>query len=1111
MAEERQPPILCVRLLGNFCLTYEGKPVTGVTSDRLRALLAALLLHQDTPQPRQQLAFQFWADATEAQARTNLRKALHQLRYTLPHADRFLSVDAKTLQWRSESSFCLDVAEFEAALVEAEKARQAGDWQTAQTAWEAANHWYRGELLQGLDEDWILPERERLHQQWMKGLEALIDLLESQQQYRAAILHAQQLLNHDPLQEATYCTLMRLHDLNGDRASALKLYHQCMTALREELGIDPGATIRHLYEQILNQDGSSPEVAAESLTRDSTEIISLDSSLINQFPKLISNHSSILPETQAVYRSPNYIETHTKNHTETHTKNNTENVSASQQPSLGKLSFPIAPPQLIGRQQEWQTIQAWLQNAEQGQSPMLLVVGEPGIGKTRLMEELQAAIQAQAGVVLWGRAFEAEMVRAYGIWVDALRSIDLARTDSDQPISLPIDLASLLPELQGTEPPSLADRSRLFDAVVQYLSQWASHRFLLVILDDIQWLDEASTALLHYAVRLLHRSSVRFACTARQAEWQENLPIAKLIQAMRRERKLKTLEVMPLTSPQVAELVQWSAIDPQTHLNIDRIFADSGGNPLFALEIARALSQDHSPQDSQSPQDPITPNLDSLIADRLSRLDQSARDLMIWAAAMGRSFDPATVAQIAHCPLPQLLNAIDHLERQSIIRPTAAQTGLNYDFSHDIVRQVAYQQLSPPRRRLIHLQIAHALQTLDREANPGDIAHHAALGGDDSLAVRAFLEAAQRCLRLFAYTEAASLTQRGLQHCQALPEDDRISFALQLLQVYILAGVRREQIPTLQTDLLHWLTAAQNRQLTDAITLGLQNLILLNYEHGNFSSVRHHSLQVAELSRTADPLTTARNLAYSGSCLAEIEQEMERAEALLLEAQSLAARVGEEILDGLIGLGYIRLHQGESVEAKALFQRGWQLAQAEQDHWRECSALIYLAMAELETHQPQVALSYCRELARVAAQMGEGSEAPFASALEALAQYQIWQEAPALTAALDTLRQIDANRMLAYILTHAAEVDLHHQATERAIVRAEEALVAAHKVNYASEVALAWTVWIRAQFAAGQSRIAVESWQQLQQQCDRSIVSHRAKTAMDQLAVQVSSWLATLP
>ncbi len=754
--------------------------------------------------------------------------------------------------------------------------------------------------------------------------------------------------------------------------------------------------------------------------------------------------------------------------------------------------FTSHSPPLVGRDPEWSLLHHWLTTTSASHNAeILLLLGEPGIGKTRLLEELAATVRANNGQVLWGWGFEAEMLRPYGPWIDALRSLP-----PQSLADLPPELRSLFPEA-SPKPEEPADLRRLFDAVVRLLSQLtANNKLVLVILDNIQWLDEASTALLHYAARLLGHTRVRFACAARTRELAAKQSVSKLVQALRREHRLQSLELSLLDQTQIVELVR--GIDPA--IDGKQIFTESGGNPLFALEIARAMAQ-HGTAHSDS--------LEALIQDRLQQLSQATRELLPWAAVLGRSFNPTKVAEIADCPLHKLLAVIEELEQEGIIRPGATIQGeTQYDFVHDIVRQVAYHQLSTPRRRLIHLQIAQALKTsfATTDSFAGDIAYHASLAGDHGLAASACIIAAERCLQLFAYAEVSQLTQRGLQHCQHLDHQTRVRCHIELLKLHVLAGVSKERVAQLEAELHQLIDEARTLDLKDEEATGFEVLIALNYDHGNLTSVQEHSLRAVERGRAASSTTTARMLAYTGWCLAETEREMARAEALLSEAQLLAARVGLDLIDIPCGMGCVRRHAADFTTARSLLQQAWHKAQAEQDHWRECACLTYLTMTELEANNPIAAITYAAELATVAAKIsGEGSEGAFAAVLDALARYAIGQaDAEVMLAqALSALRQMDSQRMLAYTLTFAADIDLKYHRTELAIARAEAAFRAAQMVDHPSEMALAEATLIRGILQQGDHKTALQSLKNLQQTTNLYGVSARARGAIQQLEEQL--------
>ncbi|WP_052050794.1 ATP-binding protein [Leptolyngbya sp. KIOST-1] len=760
------------------------------------------------------------------------------------------------------------------------------------------------------------------------------------------------------------------------------------------------------------------------------------------------------------------------------------------------------PPNLVGRQTEWAVLHQWGQGLGRlgpadPARPVLLLTGEPGIGKTRLLEEFCARVQQQQGRVLWGSGFAAEMMRPYGIWIDALRSLALPTK-----AELALELGFLLPEL-GQPTQALPDPSHLFDAVVKLLEQWARQAPLLLVLDDIQWLDEASAALLHYALRVLRSRPVWMACTARSGELADNAAVAKVLRSLRREQRLQTLAISPLDAGQIAELMTRSTATAPS-LAAEQVFVDSGGNPLLALEIAR--SQGHAQTSSAS-------SLEVLIGDRLEQLDDSTRELLPWLAALGRSFQPSTVALVADCSTGQLLTAIEQLEQQSIIRPTTALSGATppingYDFAHGIIRQVVYQQLSAPRRQLIHQQIAQRLhqQAPDDDTLASDIAYHAGLGGDPALAVAAAVRAAEHSLKLFAYGEALHQAQQGLAHCQALDRPAQILAQTQLLRVSALAGFSAESAAQLEVEAQQLMQEAKRLGLTDAEAGALEILLILQFEGNNYRKVHQHSLRAAEVGRLASPVTTARMLAYSGACLAEIGRDMARAEALLLEAQALASRAGIEHCDIASGLGSVHRHCGRYDQARLHFQRAWRMAQTQRDHWRESTCLSYLAMTELEAGAPDAALPYCAEIVAVAAHMPEDSSAAaIAQALAAVAHYQLDTPAaaPELAQAIAALEEADAKRMLAYVLMQAAEMDLRCDRPDLALSRAELALAHAQIINHPSEIAQSWAIAVQGAIATANMPQAIAQFEALYPTINLYDLSLPAQTAVNQAVQQI--------
>lgn len=258
------PQTLHVQLLGNFSMVSGTTPVASVNTARLQSFLAYLILHADTPQLRQHVAFLFWPDSSDAQARNNLRQALHALRLALPDPDTFVYADTNTLYWRPDAPFRLDVAEFEEALAEA--ATHPQEHGLRREALERAVNLYSADLLPSCYDEWIAPVRERIRQQYLQALSQLIQLLEARRDFAAAVEYARRMVRDNPLDEESYRRLMQLLALTGDRAGALSAYHACAGTLQRELGIEPSQATYEIYEHLLHDDAPKVAMQRPSLT-----------------------------------------------------------------------------------------------------------------------------------------------------------------------------------------------------------------------------------------------------------------------------------------------------------------------------------------------------------------------------------------------------------------------------------------------------------------------------------------------------------------------------------------------------------------------------------------------------------------------------------------------------------------------------------------------------------------------------------------------------------------------------------------------------------------------------------------------------------------------------
>ena len=869
-----------------------------------------------------------------------------------------------------------------------ETARDAGN--ASLEALKVAAELPTGELLEGLD----LPECYRYHEWCVAEREtarrARITVLGTlvdrfADDPEAALGYARARVAVDPLAEAAHIAVMRLLARLGRSRDALKQYDFCRGIVEAQLGRGPSREL---------------EVARTALGH----------------------------------------------------------VTAGAPPAPSDLTVRgvSARRLLVGRSVESTAIATALQDVAAGRGRVvLLFCGEPGIGKTRLLEEVGDQAIARGGMRLAGRAFEAEMVRPFGPWIDALRALPPGSLHG----SLREDLAPLLPELGAT--PAQADRNRLFAAVARVLADRAAARGkaiahtnepagpLVIALDDLQWFDEASVALLHYLARSICGSPVLVACAARAAEVEGNPPARALLRALEREQRLFRIDVAPLDLLATEDLVR---IVGDGRVST-QVFQDGGGNPLYSIELARAAARGDGSA--------ATSSLDALIADRLSRLDERAAELLPWAAALGHAFAIDTIAALIALPVRDLLAAFEELERHGVLRTTdAAPGGSGYDFAHDLVRRTAYRSMSEPRRRWVHLHIA---RTLDGMRDPegtfaADVAHHAALGGDSDLAARACIVAGERCLRLGAYVDANRLGGSGLQHVERLRPEAALPLRLELLAVQVHSNQWLMRAQELESELSRVADVARQRGLPAEAARAYYLMSFVHNERGDFPKARAMTLEAAQASRTADVDTLQRQLANTGRCLALIERDIARADEFLHEAEALGQkRAGRTALEMTWGRGLVHAFDGLDEAAVPLLERAAALAELESDHWATTQALTRVARLALERRRPGEAIERCRALEPVLAKLAAGSEAPFIRALAGLSRLGLGDPGAFadVERALRELRLVDSKAHVAYVLNALAEHHANSGRIDEARRRAEEALVAAEAVGHRSEAAVA--------------------------------------------------------
>lgn len=442
----------------------------------------------------------------------------------------------------------------------------------------------------------------------------------------------------------------------------------------------------------------------------------------------------------------------------------------------------------VGREPELAELQSGLQSTVAGHGRLYLLGGGPGIGKSRLAEEL--AIQARDGgaCVLVGRCWEAGGAPAYWPWVQSLRAYV---RDSDAPTlrsqlgTGAAALAQILPELREhfpdlSEPPSLDSeeaRFQLFDATAAFLRNASQRRPIVLLLDDLQAADAPSLLLLRFLARELDSVRILVVGTYREVDPVPGPLLTEMLAEVIREPVTRRLSLDGLSEPEVAEYVELTAAELGSAQLPAKLHEKTEGNPLFVGEIVRLLSVEvgHAERDTEVGI-AIPQSVRDVISRRLSHLSDECNRILVLASVIGREFALVALARLAGSSEDRLLETLDEAMSARVLSDVPGAQG-RLRFAHVLMRDIVYEGLTTARRVQMHRLAIEALESL-YGAEPGphlaELAHHSIAGRDFAKALRYAWGAADWALGLLAYEEAARLYRTALDALDLTdPQDDK--------------------------------------------------------------------------------------------------------------------------------------------------------------------------------------------------------------------------------------------------------------------------------------------------------------------------------------------------
>jgi DNA-binding SARP family transcriptional activator/tetratricopeptide (TPR) repeat protein len=754
--------MLHVSLLGEKTIADETGVLT--SSSRALALVAFLVAHAGSPQARQRIAGLFWPESTDAQALTNLRRELHHLRQVLGR-ERSLVVTATDLCWRDTGTCRVDLRAFSTERDAALTAAAAGDDEGAFQHATRAIAQYRGDLVPGVYDDWLLDARSELERQCADLCDLVCATGTRTGELAAAVDAARRRIQLQPLEETGYRTLMQLQSDLGDRAGAVSTYHHCASVLERDLGLSPDPATQQVFQRLMARadPGSAGRPAAGP----------------------------------AVSRSG------------------------------------VAAAALVGRSGELGVLQDLWQTAAAGGPGLALVRGGAGVGKTRLVTEIADMARRQGAVVASSQCFGTTGRLALAPVADWLRSPAVQSAVATLDGAWRAEVGRLVPPSGDRAPPGLGARAmadawqrhRFFEGLARALL--AVSRPTLLVLDNMQWCDQETLEFVTFCLRLAPGAQLLIAATLRNDGPGEDPVLAGWTDRARATGLLTEVSLSPFDAADTARLAEAIAGQPLSAADTGLLQATTGGFPLYVIEAVRGgLGPGRAPLPAG--------DLTAVLRNRLEQSSTAAREVAGLAAAVGTDFTLDLLTEASDLDAGAVVEAVDELWRRRIMH----ELGDGYDFTHDLLRETAYSQVSPPRRWLLHRRVAQALEFLHADSADrvsAQLAGQYARGGRPDRALAWYRRAADVAAGMFAHAEAIRLHKEALSIIRDLPagrDRDQQELAVRDALAAPLNARYGYSSPELQQTLERSVSLAQSLGRRDSTLVGLIALCTSRFVQG---------------------------------------------------------------------------------------------------------------------------------------------------------------------------------------------------------------------------------------------------------------------------------------
>jgi len=672
----------------------------------------------------------------------------------------------------------------------------------------------------------------------------------------------------------------------------------------------------------------------------------------------------------------------------------------------------------VGREAELGALLAGLEDALAGHGRLFLLVGEPGIGKSRLAEELIRRAGARGVRVLVGRCWEAGGAPAYWPWVQSLRGY--IRESEPETLRAQLgagaaDVAQIFPELRELLSGSIAEpapldsegaRFRLFDAVAEFLRAASASRPILLVLDDLHAADAPSLLLLQFVARELASSRVLLLGALRDVDPIPGQHVTSTLAEVAREPVTRRISLGGLSRPDVAAYVELTASEIASPELVAALHEKTDGNPLFVAETVRLLSLEGVRPPSTGARIAIPQSVRDVIARRLTYLSEECNRVLALASVLGREFDLDVLASASGLERNTLFELLDEAIAQQLLTDVPGSR-VRLRFGHALFRDGLYDELPSSRRRQLHRVVGEALEELsscDADSHLAELAHHfceAVPPADPSRAVDYARRAGDHAAGLLAHEEAVRLYEMALSLAEA-PERPRL-----LLRTARSIWMARARGAEQAVDARDALVAAGDREGAAEAELLLANI---HWSEGSRHLVSEHMQRAVELVRDRPISRTTAEVLADASRFHMLADEQEEAISLGREGLAIAEQLGLESVRAhcLNNVGVARACSGDLGGLQDL-RRAFEIAVAAGDGWATWRSRVNLADCLLWlVGDAERAFAERHELRRLLRMAGSGFVVRFNQAYDAWEAYWRGRWTETLRVSNDFIEQVEA-------------------------------------------------------------------------------------------------------